>query len=337
MEFKVTTYQKEVLGKGSVKTLNLVHGEEEYLVKTLVEKIRDTFGGVRVLWGDEIEPEEVFTSLTEGGLFSGSGGSVCVIFRFDDLVKRVRRRKKTLERFTSDIRKLETVRVFAIVSGKLPPEELSREPYRTFVSHGDIILADRVPRKKILEIVRRKFQREGGGIEEDALELLVDLCGGDLMVLRQEVEKILTYAGKEKITKEVVESVCSPWETGTVFDLIDAVLSRDPERALINLRALERAGIPPLQVQGAVVSYVIRLYTLAVARKRGGDPEKVLDSLGVRHSFARTKMKSYLERVSLQDLRTAVEHLYRNDRAGKVFYTSPEVTLREFILQFTSG
>ncbi|MDQ7082629.1 MAG: hypothetical protein Q9N34_06520 [Aquificota bacterium] len=68
-----------------------------------------------------------------------------------------------------------------------------------------------MPRKKILEIVRRKFQREGGGIEEDALELLVELCGGDLMVLRQEVEKILTYAGKEKITKEVVESVCSPW------------------------------------------------------------------------------------------------------------------------------
>ena len=336
MEFKATAYQKEILEKGKVKTLNLVHGEEEYLVKTLLERIKEAFGGVKVLWGDELEPEEVLTSLTEGGLFTRTGVKVGVILRFEDLVRRIRRRKRTLEKFVSDIRKLETVKLFAVVSGKLTQEELSKEPYKTFVSQGDIILAERVPRKKILEIVRRKFQREGGGIEEDALELLVDLCGGDLMVLKQEVEKILTYVGKGRVTREVVERVCFPWESGTVFDLIEAVFSKDTERAILTLKALERAGIPPLQVQGALVSQVLRLYTLAVATRRGGDIDKVLEGIGVRHSFAKTKMKSYLEKVTLQDLRSAVEYLYRNDRLNKVFYVSPEATLRDFILQFTS-
>jgi DNA polymerase-3 subunit delta len=337
MEFRVTVYQKEVLERGEVKNLNLVHGEEEYLIKTLLEKLRSRFGGIRVLWGDEISPEELLPSASEGDLFGTSGGRVVVVHRFDDLVKRVRRRKRTLESFVAGLRKLKEVKIFALVYGKLSPEELSREPYRTFASQGDVILADRIPRKKVLELVRRKFQREGGGIEEEALELLVDLCGGDLMVLRQEVEKILVYAGKERVGKETVEKVCAPWETGTVFDLLEALFSKDAEKALRVLKALERAGVPPLQVQALIVSQIIRLYTLARAKERGGDTEKVLDRLGVRHSFARAKIKSYLGRVNLRELRTTVEKLYRMDRLAKVSFTPPESLVREFVLQFTSG
>lgn len=334
MEVRATSFQKEVLEKGRLKPLNLIHGEEEYLVKTVVEKLKEKFGSVRVLWGDEASPEDLLLEASEGSVFSASKEGVVVVFRFDELVKRVRRRKKSLEGLLSILRKIKNSYLFAVVPVKLSPEDMSKEPYKTFAEEGCVILADRIPQKRVRELVKRKFEREGGGIEEDALDLLLELCGTDLAVLKVESEKLLTYAGKERVTKETVLKVCVPWEGGSVFELMDAFFSKDAEGILKNLSFLERSGVPLLQVQALFASQLVKLFAVARSVERGGDAEKVFESIGIRHSFARSKMSGYLSKVSSKELRNLIERLYKLDRAEKVFFLPPEKAFREFLLSF---
>ncbi len=335
MDFRITAYQREVLEKGDVKTLNLVFGEEEYLIRTLVDKLREKFGNnLKVLWGDEISTEDLLVEASESSLFSPSTTRSVVIMHFDDLVRRSRRRKRALEELVSTLKRVRSTKIFAVVVGKLSQEDLSKEPYRTFAAQGDLIRADRLPQKKVREIVKRKLEREAGGIDEDALDLILEICGSDLTVLRQEVEKLIVFSEGGRVTRDMVSKVCAPWEGGTAFDLLDAVFSRDVERILKALRSLERSGIPGVQILAFITSQVLKIYTLALSVERGGDPDKVLNRIGVKHSFARAKMKSYLKTVSSRDLETFINRLYSIDRSVKVFFARPEGLIEDLLITF---
>ncbi|MDQ7082628.1 MAG: hypothetical protein Q9N34_06515 [Aquificota bacterium] len=85
MELQVILqYQKEVLGKGSTKPLNLIHGEEEYLVRTLADKTQGTPIGEAspCLGGRDLSREELFSFASDGRwpiLLQGRAGRVRVI------------------------------------------------------------------------------------------------------------------------------------------------------------------------------------------------------------------------------------------------------------------
>ncbi len=334
MTYRILQYQKEVLEKGKAVPVNLVHGEEEFLVRTLIEKLKSLYGdNTTVVWGDDVRPEDVYNLLSEGSMFSAGADRAVVVLRAEEFFKKLRGRR-ALSSFTGTLGKLKRAKLFLVFSGKLTPQDLAKEPLKTIAKMGHVIAADRLSPAKVKEMVRRKLEREAGGVEEEALNLLVDMCGGNLTVLRQEVEKLIAYAAGEKITPRMVREVCSPWESYTVFDFIDSFMKGNLEGSLRALEDSCRKGIPALQIQSTLASYALRLYTLHRLLSRGKDVEKALDSLGVRHSFLRMKLKGYLESFPQKRLRDLVLSLHRLDADQKLRFVNPETSLRNFTIDF---
>jgi DNA polymerase III subunit delta len=80
-------------------------------------------------------------------------------------------------------------------------------------------------------------------IEPDAARELVDALGGDMMMISNELEKLILYVGeKKRITLGDVETMVLAAKQRSLYELTDAISSKDRVRALEMLDAMLSTG-----------------------------------------------------------------------------------------------
>jgi DNA polymerase-3 subunit delta len=80
-------------------------------------------------------------------------------------------------------------------------------------------------------------------IEPDGARELVDALGGDMMMISNELEKLILYVGeKKRITLGDVETMVLAAKQRSLYELTDAISSRDRVRALEVLDAILNTG-----------------------------------------------------------------------------------------------
>ena len=83
----------------------------------------------------------------------------------------------------------------------------------------------------------------GVKIDADGARELVDALGGDMMMVSNELEKLILYAGeKRQITLGDVETMVLAAKQRSLYELTDAISAKDRVRALEVLNALLSAG-----------------------------------------------------------------------------------------------
>jgi DNA polymerase-3 subunit delta len=102
-------------------------------------------------------------------------------------------------------------------------------------------------------LARAIVKEQGAEFEKGAAEDLAEFVAADLMRLKTEIEKLVTYAAERKmIRREDVSALVVSEKTTTVWELADMLASRQPKRALEFLDRLLRDGEEPLPMLGAV-------------------------------------------------------------------------------------
>jgi DNA polymerase III subunit delta len=80
-------------------------------------------------------------------------------------------------------------------------------------------------------------------IEADAARELVDALGGDMMMISNDLEKLILYVGqKKRITLGDVETMVLAAKQRSLYQLTDAISARDRVRALETLNAILSTG-----------------------------------------------------------------------------------------------
>ena len=336
MSYRLPNYQKEVLEKGGSKPVILIHGNEEFLIRNFLSSLRSIAGeNLITLWGDEITTEDILSNLSEGDMFAGTQERVVVVRSFEEFVAKQLKRKASQKSFLDTLKRVKRSKLVLVVSYRLTSQDLGREPYKTISAVGDVVISDRLPAKKVKELVKRKLEREAGGIEDSALDLLVEMCGGNLQVLRQETDKLIDYSEGRKITEEDVKKVCIFTGEQGIFEFIDALLGKEGEKAILSLGDLIRAGHHPLQILATVSSYGVKIYTIKHLLRSGVNMEKAFNLSGVKHRYAQMKYKTYIENLSDKDVKHLIESLYRIDMEVKVRFEDPQRSLENFVKDFT--
>lgn len=318
-------YQKN-LEKKRIKPVNLIHGEEEYLVKTFLDKLRELMP-VRTLWGDELNPQDFVRTISTVGMFASE--EVIFLYRADELFKSI----KDYRPFISYLERVKGKRVFFYVEYKLTDKDLQKEPFLSISKLGEIIYTGKLDRKRIRELVKNKLQKEGIFIEDNALDYLLEATSYQLMTLKSETDKIILY-GKKHITLEDVKSIVFvDWEL-TIFDFVESIFLKDYEKALNSLTSILKSGTHPLQILTLLVNYTLKLYTARVLTEGGQDVEKALSEVDVKHKFQILNFKRYLTENSSEDLYSLLTRLYFLDIGIKVYFLDPAQAIREFVVEY---
>src|SRR5579863_2977885 len=87
--------------------------------------------------------------------------------------------------------------------------------------------------------ILEKAGKEEVKVEQDAARELVDALGADMMLVSQELEKLILFAGeKKRITLGDVETMVLAAKQRSLYELTEAISAKDKTRALAVLDAL---------------------------------------------------------------------------------------------------
>ena len=168
---------------------------------------------VRLLYGRGAKKEE-FAALDR--YFRSPNPQALLVFVADFL------------RITTDSRRME-------MEDKTRFERLTE----TLGEHCGIVELARVGDEDAMRWTVATAQEAGTRIEPDAARELVDALGADMMLIASELEKLLLYtSGKGRITLGDVETMVLAAKQRSLYELTDAISSRNRARALALLQGL---------------------------------------------------------------------------------------------------
>ncbi len=170
-------------------------------------------------------------------------------------------------------------------------------------------------------------------IDEDAIHLLMQIVGPNLLELQNEILKLGHYVGPGKpITAGDVMHVASRIKLQNVFDLTDAIGKSDQARALMCLADLLENGQNEVSILAMVHRHVRLLRQTKMGESQGRTGRDLASFAGVPYFF----LKEYTSQANLWTERK-IEKTYKvlgdTDKALKSSPISSHIWLENFIMQ----
>ncbi len=177
--------------------------------------------------------------------------------------------------------------------------------------------------------VKAEAERLGVRLEDEAVQLLKDLCGESLYAVRRELEKLAAYVPVERAaTAADVEALRGITPGASVFDLTLAIGAGDRGRALSILARNLEAGEAPLRILGSLVWQYRRLWKVKELLTRGGKEGEAARTLRMDPY----KVRAFVNRFSEAHLDEALRLFLETDAKLKGGSGSQAVRILEQVL-----
>jgi DNA polymerase-3 subunit delta len=114
--------------------------------------------------------------------------------------------------------------------------------------------------KVLRDLAQETLLAAGKTIEPEALVLLLKRTGFNLWALKTQLEKLMSFAGEETlVTREQVEGLSDQFREEPLYELNNAVATRDCETGLLVLNRLLDQHYHPLQLLASLANELRRL------------------------------------------------------------------------------
>lgn len=174
------------------------------------------------------------------------------------------------------------------------------------------IVVDCAPLKdsQVMPWLKQEVDRLGIRLDEDALHMLREVCGGSLYAVRHEIEKLASYVPADRTVSGADVAALRGTQPGaSVFDLASAIGGRRRGAALAILARNLEAGEAPLRILGSLAWQYRRLWKVKDLLRQAGrdgeaarllrmDPSQVRPFLG---QFAESHLREALGRCLVTD------------------------------------
>jgi DNA polymerase-3 subunit delta len=142
--------------------------------------------------------------------------------------------------------------------------------YKRLVKRAEVQVFDRLDsgragwEEEATEIVQRHAKKRKLQFDRDALDLFVLLTGGDTRQIDNELEKLDTFLGKDRLVRvDLVRELVPLSRAGVIFELSNALATRDMELALTLVRRLLDHGESAVGILLVAIVPTIRNMLLA--------------------------------------------------------------------------
>lgn len=170
-----------------------------------------------------------------------------------------------------------------------------------------------------VEFLIEESSSAGFTLRRDDAAFLVSRVGEDLGLLKLELDKAMNWTGAPgPLSQTAFEEACSLLSEAEVWDMVDAIVTKNRDKALATTHRLMEEGSEPHQLIGLVSWRMRKLIELQGVMRRGGDPWKA--KLGMRGPSMRAAQEAIRRNplntpVVLEKLAAANEKM-NSSRAG---------------------
>ncbi len=210
----------------------------------------------------------------------------------------------------------------AALSDDHPVLRLVREKAVGYVRRFDPPEARELP-----QWIIRRAQKHGGQIEPEAAAQLAQAIGSELRLLDQEIGKLVTYAGPERVVTAADVARLVPYaQQAVIFDLVDALGQRDGRTATTTLQRLLNDGQEPMGILGMIIRQFRLLIQTKELAEGGENAASVAQVLGL-HPFPAGKLHRQAANFTTAQLEKVYRRLLETDLQIKSGELTPEAAL----------
>lgn len=114
--------------------------------------------------------------------------------------------------------------------------------------------------------------KEGKKITGRTMELFLSMTGDDMENIRMELEKLISYTlGRDVITNEDVQAICTVHVTSKIFDMISAIANRQTRKAMDLYEDLLTLKEPPMRILFLIARQFNQILQVKEMMAKGAD------------------------------------------------------------------
>ncbi len=182
--------------------------------------------------------------------------------------------------------------------------------------------------KKLFSWIKEGFIKNNVEVEEDAVNKLLEMGGGDLWRLKNEIDKLSLY--KKKVTKEDVENFVKKDVNANIFETVEAIAENDKEKALFLFYDHLEKGDNPLYVLSMIVYQFRNLILVRDLIEKKYSYNEMVKKSKLR-PFVFRKTYNQAKKFSFQELKEIYDKLFLIDLKTKTGQNDPVLAIHLFL------
>ena len=185
--------------------------------------------------------------------------------------------------------------------------------------------------KWILGILKKEDKK----ITQQTLLLLLEKTGTDMANISSELEKLVCYTmGRDVITSEDVEAVCTTRVTSRIFEMVGAVAEKNQKKALELYYDLLTLKEPPMRILFLIARQFNLLLQVKELRRKGADNRQIGEKVGLP-PFIAGKYVTQAAGFQQEELRRAIEECVSAEEAVKTGQMNDVMSVEILIVKYS--
>lgn len=190
--------------------------------------------------------------------------------------------------------------------------------------------------RELMTWIGGRLKEAGLSMKTEAWREFYKRCQSSMDLMDQESQKLIAYClQKEGITKEDVEKVCVNSAESKVFDLIDAMASRNGKRAMQVYQDMLLLDEPPMAILALIVRQFRQLHSLKEMEQQRLSGEREKELLHQKSDYVLRKLKGYLRNFKNSEIEEVLRMAAENEAAFKSGRLDERMSVELLILGFT--
>ncbi len=200
--------------------------------------------------------------------------------------------------------------------------------YKTLKKHTDFRDFAELDASGLARWAAEYAKEQGGSLSAGDARLLIDRVGPNQQLLRQELDKLLSY--DDAITKQTIEHLTEPTPQSTVFELLDAAFAGNIKRAMALYKEQRALKVEP---QAIIAMLAWQLHVLAVALAAGERSAEDIAREAKLNPYVVRKTQSLARGQSLVRVKLLIGELLSLDIKLKTITIDADEALQLYLLK----
>ena len=208
--------------------------------------------------------------------------------------------------------------------------------YKAVKACGTIAEFARQDEKTLMRWAAGILGKAGKKITQRDMELLLTKTGTDMGNLRMELEKLICYTeGRDVVTAEDIEEICTTQTTNRIFDMVRAVTEKNQKRALDLYYDLLTLKEPPMRILFLLAKQYRQLLQVKQFAEAGLAQQEMESKLGVP-SFAVRNIASCARAYTISELEQAIKDFVDAEESVKTGRLEDKLSVELLIIKYSS-
>lgn len=189
---------------------------------------------------------------------------------------------------------------------------------------------------EIRKWIAKLCKDEGKQIYENAVEYFIGSVGLDMMLIKNELDKLFSYVGdRAEITIEDVREVCVNEADDTLYQMVDAIGNRNQKEALILYRNLLQLKQEPLFILSQLSRNVRKMLEISELLSDGKNFDEIASIAGVP-KWTINRYKTQIRNNSKESFKQMLERCINTEASIKTGLVKDIVGVELLIIEFSA-